>query len=240
MSQPRVVMCSMWRNDADRHLADRVEHLLLKAESWPNTRFLWLVADSCDNTGELLYGLSTGYDNVTILEFRTDVDGDDASSRLRRLSQTANRYFENVQPSDDLIVVHESDIASPYDLLPRLITHAQNGYCPIAGWPVLEIRPGATLFYDCWAYRRDGQRFSNHSPYHPCYRSDRPFELDSFGTLFMMDARDAKHIHMNDRAVLDLCRQLKEQGRTLWCDPALKVIQPRELWEYKQIDREYA
>lgn len=233
----RVALCSMWRNDLapGRRLVDRVEHLLAKAESYPALRFFWVVGDSDDETLDALIDLSDGYD-VAFTEIRTGIDGDDAQSRLRRLSETANCYMAADQTVCEYVLIHESDILSPHDIVNRLVAHALDGRCPIAAWPTLELRPGVKVFYDCWGYRKDGQMFSNNPPYHPGYKPNEVFTVDSFGTLFLFDAADAPHIRMRDRAVLDLCEQLRARGRTLWVDPALEVVQPHSLWQYHKIE----
>lgn len=226
---PCVIMASMWRNDSDRRIVDRAEHLLQKAESWPNLRWVWVVGDSSDDTLDVLTQLSTGYD-VQIVQRDTGIAGDEPHARLRRLSQTAQAYIEAVRPDDDYVLVHESDIGSPYDLVPRLVAHAEEGSCPIGAWSTLELRPNQWVFYDTWATRADGLRFANNRPYHKRYRADQPFQVDSMGTVFMFQAEDAPYVCMAEQAVLDLCRQLRERGRTLWVDPRLIVEQPRDLW----------
>jgi hypothetical protein len=231
-------MCSMWRDDSARRIVDRVEHLLSKAESYPNLAWRWIVGDSTDDTAETLRQLSTGYD-VEVLDIgSTGIEGDDADSRLRRLSLTANHYLYNVK-GYDYILCHESDLLSPPDLVNRMVANAERGICPIAAWPVIELR-GKVLCYDVWALRKDGVRFMNRPPYHPCYRADKPFLVDSFGSVFMFHAEDAAECIMSKRAVLDLCWHLRELGRDLYVDPAIVVRQPVELWEYHHIEKEYA
>lgn len=236
--QPRVVMCSMWKDDSARQLVDRVEHLLAKCESYPALRWLFVVGDSSDDTAQTLGKLTNGYDNVTIVDIgSTGIEGNDATSRLRRLSETANEYFHWVDGAD-YILIHESDQVTPYDLVPRMVANAERGICPVAAWAIINLH-GQRLCYDIWALRKDGVRFTNHAPYHACYRADKPFVVDSFGTVFMFHAEDASLIHMQDRAVLDLCDQLRQQGRTLWVDPAIVTEQPVELWTFQNI-REHA
>ena len=228
---PCVVMCSLWKDDLHRRLVDRVEHLLAKAETYPNLRWVWVVGDSRDDTTHALAGLSHGYP-VTIVDIGdTGIEGDDYASRLRRLGETANEWWNWI---DDVeyVLVHESDIISPADVVNRLVAHAGQGRCPIAGWPVLELRPNHHVFYDVFCYRKDGVRFSNNPPYHACYQPDRPFLVDSFGTMYLFHAEDVPLVHFEDMAVLDLCRQLREQGRDLWVDPTLIVDQPRDLWTF--------
>jgi len=229
MTQPRVVMCSMWMNDAHRQLAERAAHLLAKAESYPNLRWVWIVGDSTDGTAQALRDLSVGYP-VTVVDIgSTGIVGDDMVSRLRRLSVTANHYLRYADGAD-YILMYESDITSPANLVNLLVAKAERGVCPVAAWPVINLT-GTPQFYDVWAYRKDGVLFTANAPYHSCYKPDKPFVVDSFGTCFMFHAEDAPFVHMDKRAVLDLCQHLREQGRTLWVDPSIVVEQPIALWE---------
>lgn len=231
MTLPSVVMCSLWRNDENRQLVERVTHLLAKRETYPNLRYVWVVGDSTDGTTEMLAAASAGYPVKIIDIGDTGIVGEDVPTRLRRLSETANEWWHWVDDAD-YVMVHESDIVTPPNVVNFLVAHAQAGRCPIAGWPTLEVRPGVTWFYDTFAYRKDGVRFSNQPPYHACYQPDEPFTVDSFGTMYLFHAEDVPLVRFHDNAVLDLCQQLREQGRTLWVDPTLEVSQPRDLWTY--------
>lgn len=235
MTTPRVVLCSLWRNDTKRQIVDRVEHLLAKAEAYPNLRWLWAVGDSDDDTAGVLVGLATGYD-VSIRVADSEISGEDGASRLRRLSYTGNALFSNLRTGDDYLLIHESDIASPYDVVNRLVERAEGGRCPIAAWPTIRLNGRDSQMYDIWAYRKDGVRFSAHPPYHADYQADKPFTVDSFGTVWMMAAEDAPHIYMTNGAVLDACAQLRARGRTLWCDPQIVVEQPVGLWAWHNVE----
>lgn len=233
MTLPRVVLCSMWRNDCARRLVDRVDHLLAKSESYPNMRWVWVVGDSTDHTTDALWTLTTKYP-VTIVDIgSTGIEGEDVPTRLRRLSETGNEWWNWIDDAE-YVMIHESDILSPANVVNRMVAHAERGKCPIAGWPTLTLQ-GRKLFYDVWAYRKDGVLFTNNAPYHSCYRPDTVFEVDSFGSVYLFHAEDVPLVRFHDRAVLDLCRQLREQGRTLYVDPTLEVIQPADLWQFHEV-----
>jgi hypothetical protein len=136
-----------------------------------------------------------------------------------------------VRPEDDYLLLHESDLHTPPDLVGRFL---KDGLCPIAGWITLTVN-GYQMFYDTWAYRKDGQMFSNYPPYHPCYTPDQPFEVDSFGSCWLCYAEDIRAGARCERlAVLDLCRQFKDKGRRLWIDPTIPVVQPTALWTSRE------
>ena len=143
------------------------------------------------------------------------------------MSQTANAGLEQVKPGDSIVGIHESDLITPVDVIQRLLA---TGRMPVAGWPVLMADDGTELFYDTFAYRADGQRFTNEPPYHPRVRTE-PFQVDSVGSCWLMHAEDIRRgLRCRTRAVLDLCADMRQAGRTFWVDPSIRVIQPKDLW----------
>jgi hypothetical protein len=233
VTQPRVLMCSMWRNDCARQLVDRAEHLLAKAETYPALRWRWIVGDSTDGTAAALRSLAVGYDVEVIDLGDTGIAGDSHADRLRRLSVTGNHYFRNVGDAD-YVLIHESDIRSPHNVVNLLVANAERGVCPVAAWPVITLHNKPQL-YDIWAYRKDGVRFSSHPPYHDCYKADQPFIVDSAGTVLLFHAEDTPEVLMDKRAILDLCWHLKKLGRDIWVDPTIVVEQPVNLWQHHHV-----
>ncbi len=239
LCEPQVAMLSLWRNDTKRDLEARARHLLSK--TYPALRWVWVVGDSADATYEQLLGIVNEvhpWRRVDLLRADSGIIGEDPKTRRRRLGATANIWLERVRADDDYLLVHESDIISPDDVVERMLGHAAAGCCPIAGWPILPIVPGLFVFYDIWAYRKDGRMFSNYPPFHDCYRADELFEVDSFGTCWLFDAADARAgARFGDEAVLTMCADLRNRGRRLWVDPHLVVLQPRELWVPQAVDK---
>ena len=230
MEIPKVVMASLWRNDTGRRLEDRVGHLLSK--TYPYMRWLWLVGDSSDGTysalQKALLDRREKKEEIDVFVSDSGISGDDHATRLRRLSVAVNDVFDRVEPGDGYLLWHESDLISPPDIAERLIG---TGKCPVAGWPILHTQEGI-LFYDTFAYRRDGIRFSNIPPYHSCYRPDRPFEVDSAGSVIMFRAEDvgSRSVRCHTEALIEICGELKAKGREIWVDPSIPIVQPANLW----------
>jgi hypothetical protein len=231
-----VVVISLWRNDGHRHLLRRILHLLSKAHHYPSTRFVWVVGDSTDDTEQQLAVFANANANVTLRRHDTSIAGGrDHAQRLRCLSETANAALDEVDCRDDMVVIHESDLVSPPDVLARLVAHARAGREVTAGWPLLHVN-GERLFYDTWAYRAAGLPFMNRPPYHEAYRPDAPFQVDSVGSVWSMPAwavtsgPAGRALRCHEHACLDLCAGLRARGCAVWVDPALEVIQPTDLW----------
>lgn len=215
-------MMSLWRDDANKNLQWRMMHLLEKTDV---SRWIWIVGDTTDDTERILRDWTALMPDkdITIIRHDTHIDGEAPKTRLLRLSETANAGLDAITQTDDYVVIHESDLISPVDIVCQFLT---SGKEVIAGWPML-----GGIFYDVWAYRKDGQMFRNTPPYHACYRTDELFEVDSVGSVWMFPARDiVAGVRMADRGCLDICGALRSSGKTIWVDPRIIIEQPRELW----------
>ena len=224
---PRVVMISFWRNDSDRFIDKRAMHLLKK--TYPNLRWIWSVGDCTDDTEAVLREYAEGHD-VEFVDSTTGIEGAAMPERLRRLSRTASITFEYIREDDDYVMVHESDLESPSDVIERLLSH---GNMPIAAWPMFKIEGGKEVFYDIWAFHRYHSLFLGQRPYHIAWldRDGDVFEVDGFGSVWMAEARDIRGMKIETEAVREICRNLKSRGRRLWTDCSLTVIQPPYLYE---------
>lgn len=221
-------MLSFWRNDVARNLTARAAHLLDK--TYPALEWVWIVGDSDDTTAEALHDIQASAAvglAISIVDIGdTGIPGDDPNVRLRRLSVTAQAGVDQVTPADDVVIIHESDIQSPPDLVERLLAIPQ---AVVGAWPVLGAAP---LFYDIWAYRGlDGEHFTNYPPYHPTYRADAPFALASVGTVWKFPAAAVQAgLRCATFGCVELCAGLRAQGYGVWCDPRIEVVQPLALW----------
>ena len=243
-----ITIMSLWRNDADRDLEVRVEHLLSKSSSrglaicW-----LWITGDNDDDTEARLRRLVRMRNhperdqlNVRIVRHDTDIVGIDAETRRCRGRVTASAMFRHLEfGGDDCAILHESDLVTPADIVDELIdTHraceALTGEpTVVAGWPMIEIAPGHPQFYDIWAYRDlCGVQFSPKRPFAQGWnRNLQPFEVGSLGSVWLTPTALLYDRTIEAHAVLELCEQWRVEGVRLWADPRIKVIQPIELWE---------
>lgn len=221
-------MLSFWRTDVGRDLTARAAHLLGK--SYPGLEWVWVVGDSTDSTYEALDGVCANHpsgDQVDIYDIGpTPTMVTDPNPRLRAFSRAAQRGLDSVWGDIETVVIHESDIESPPDLVEQLL--AVDGDV-VGAWPVLESR---AVFYDTWAYRGlDGEHFTNGYPWHRDYREDAPFEVQSVGTVWRFPAAAVRRgLACTQFGAVELCRGLRQQGYRIWCDPRLIVVQPRALW----------
>lgn len=230
---PNVVMLSLWRDDAAKHLEVRADHLLRK--SYPALRWLWIVGDSSDDTADRLEALMDARPDkdIELLWGNTGITAEDPANRIARLAQTANVGLEQVRETDDYVLVHESDLLSPDDVVERFLSIGE----PVCGGSVWLPVSDPPIWYDTWAYRKDGVMFTNQPPFHAAYDAHEPFEVDSVGSVYLFPAQDVRQgVRFNEWAVVGLMESLRERGRRIWCVPSVRIVQPVDLW----VSREHA
>ncbi len=219
----RTVMMSLWRDDMQRNLSARIDHLLHKVGV---DRWVWVVGNCSDSTEAALRNVAHTWSRITVVRFDSDELGDAPEQRLLRMSQTAQAGMDTVQPDDDYWCFHESDLISPDTVVLRMLALQRSETpCAVAGWPVL-----GDMFYDTWAYRKDGQKFSNFAPYHPAY-VDHVFEVDSAGSVLLVPAEALRQgVRCTTGGLVEVCAGLKARGYPIYVDPHLKIEQPMDLW----------
>lgn len=221
---PNIVISSLWRSDENRHLIQRAEHLLAKQPEG-GLRWVWVVGDSEDETEKRLrwFAKKNPKKDIEIIRHDTGILGDEPRTRLRRLSQTVDVAFSQVREADDFWIHHESDLKSSPELVSQFLN---TGKCPLAGWVTL-----GEVFYDTWGYTKNGNAFTNDPPYHSCYNPDEPFQVDSIGSVFMLQAEDLRAgVRCGTFGVRELCEKLRGLGREIWVDPRIAIVQPLDLW----------
>lgn len=181
--------------------------------------------DSSDRTGEFLHEQCT---------FRFDCSLVDVShggpafgsvvhvQRFKQLAYVMNSLWSNLPCNADVVGLVESDLVwSPESLLGLL--EGLHGAQMIA--PMVYDLKGA--FYDSWAYRRHSKHFTNEPPYHPDLKGTAPLEMDSVGSVFLLDGKLGRQVFWPEEdVVVGLCKQVRELSGRIVLMPNLKVYHP--------------
>lgn len=222
-----VCMMSMFRDDEQRGLVERIQHLLDKQGV---DRWVWIVGNSSDQTETILRAVAAERSDVTVLRYDSDVLGDDPDSRLTRLSQTANAGLADVRDTDAYYIIHESDLRSPADIVPQLMTVASEGNRAVAG--MVWLGEDERVFYDSWGFTAaDGGNFTNQPPHHPTINRERPFEVRTAGSILLFPAQHLRDgLRLTWGGMRELCLNLKARGVSIWVHPHVNIVQPVALW----------
>lgn len=254
----KTIGVSAWMADCGKHFNERVEHLLGKpgVDAW-----VWIVRPTNDLTSKLLQVVAErSGGRVLVIEESWEKPAD----RILACSIVGDVAINAaLMRGADRVLIHESDLISPHDLVERLsaVLDAAESNAVCGGWPCLAsvgmddslmLCPGAArlgenveiqmddkpahlpLFYDTWGYRHEGQRFASVPPFAPCYTADQPFRLDTVGSVALIKS-PWLHLgaRMEDGGFVGLCEKIGLMGGSVWCDPRITINQPLELWTFQ-------
>lgn len=221
-----TAIISLFRNEPAAELATRIDHLLAKAGT---NRWIWATGDASPDTYRLLKHRAalekkSNKLDIEVIKASSGIVGDDVLSSRARTAFTASAAFASIRDTDTLVLLHESDLLSPIDVIAQLLA---SGHLPIAGWPTIELTPNSPQFYDIWAYRDLGGRHFAATQVRP----RRPLRVSSFGSLWLAPAALVRNRVLGPDAIVGLCREWTSEGVRLWVDPRVPVIQPVDRWE---------
>jgi hypothetical protein len=223
-----VAIGSLWRNSETRvgryfgQVASLRDRLAAQGDC---LRVVAVEGDSTDATRRLLtdWAHSTGIAlHLATLnhggpEFGSVEDG----ARMRALSKVANALLDEVISDDDVFVYVESDLLWSSDVIMRLIDRLAPGRDVIAPLPM-----AGAHFYDIWAFRVNGSRFSPFPPFYPGLRLDELTPVDSVGSCLVMRAEVARTVRMQDGALVQFCANARQAGFGIFCDGRERIDHP--------------
>jgi hypothetical protein len=224
----KTVIMSLWRNDGDRNLLRRAQHLIDKTTTHGTISWLWAVGDCTDRTELRLRNLAVDesiYNTIRVMNVDTNIIGEDTPARRIRSSRSATAMFAHPDvKSADFVLLHESDLISPTDVIDRLMLAGKGEPC--AGWPIINLGK-SSQFYDIWAYAHaNGKPFDLRER-----RPAKPIPVSSFGSVWLAPASIVCGRVLHENAIRDLCKQWKNENIPMWCDATTEIVQPVELWE---------
>lgn len=193
--------------------------------------------DSTDDTDAHLYEAACSR-GVDVLLIEVSHGGPHFGSiedptRFKQLAYVGNEIWRCIQPSADIVGLVESDLIWQAEVLFSLIdevghlrTNLHKGFAAIA--PMILDMPPAQTWYDTWAFRRDGVRFSKSPPYHKDMGPHNYFmQLDSAGSVLFMEGALARRLCWPEEDVIvGVCRQIHEHGGSVWLDRNAQVYHP--------------
>lgn len=144
--------------------------------------------------------------------------------RFRQLAYCVNRLLACIPPNADVVGIVESDLIWDAKTLVKLIDMTGFGFCMA---PM--IMDGENSFYDSFAFRKNGQRFTKEPPYHASLPGNEGhlIQLDSAGSVLFVPGWLARKARLRDgNAIVGFCEDIYKYGGSIWLDPALSVAHP--------------
>jgi hypothetical protein len=145
------------------------------------------------------------------------------AQRFRQLAHVGNALWKNIPFDSDIVGLVESDLIWHSETLKELISEVHSGQ--IVAPMVMHLNG---LFYDRFAFVRNGINFKNERPFHPDLRPGiRYYDMESIGSVFFADAGVVRGLSWPEEdVVVGFCKQARERGATIVLDSYLKVTHP--------------
>lgn len=228
-----ITLCSSFRNAVPylpvylRQVAD-LDTLLYHAGH--RLSFIWAEGDSTDSTQKMLHAARRRFKS-TIVDATHGGPAYGSIVNVQRFAQlayVANKVWELLPAEADVVIWAESDLWFDAQTMLALINRLED-YPAVA--PMVMHKsgyaaygdPGVRYFYDRWAFRCNGQQFTNHPPYHPAINGEM-LKMDSVGSCLAMRGDVARGVYVPIEDVLvGTCRLIYENGGSVWLDPTLSV-----------------
>ena len=185
--------------------------------------------DSTDGTGAALWDECANRFNAHLLDVSHGgalYGSIEHPQRFRQLAFVGNRLLAHVPMDADVVGIVESDLIWEANTMVRLLDDLEHVPCVS---PM--IMDGPNSFYDVFAHRRNGQRFTKTPPYHEDLDVESDLvELDSAGSVLFVQADLARKARFSDgEAIVGFCESIREQGGSIWLDTQASVQHPAHL-----------
>jgi len=143
--------------------------------------------------------------------------------RFRQLAHVGNTLLAHLPPAADVAGIVESDLVWDAKTMIALIDHLED--VPSVA-PMIMDAPNS--FYDIFAFRKDGVRFTKHAPYHAALSGTTELvQLDSAGSVLLMRGDISRQVRYAEiDVIVALCRDIYAHGDSVWLDKTLTVRHP--------------
>jgi hypothetical protein len=157
--------------------------------------------------------------------------------------------LKEILESDDMLIFHESDLVSPYDLIERFLSNAdlQMGKEIVLGTfpycPSISYTGDHPFFYDTWGCRPDGSglMFNNTYPYWKDFWWSPALKMHTVGSCWLTPARFARNLVIERLACIEMSRKAASQGMPIYMDTSIRVAQDSDLvtaWPHCPVSKE--
>ena len=188
--------------------------------------YIFIEGDSSDDTYNILQEwleLRKDYILKKIDRDKPRFPKDKSSERTIYFAELRNVLIDLVVTIPDITEILMID--ANYEWKGDLISSLRNVNADIVAPLVVINREnnGKHLFYDVWAFRKDGKQFSHYYPYVRGLDSGKPIKIDSVGGGYLIKRRvlDAKVRYNGNKDCehVGFCRKARKKGFTIKINP---------------------
>jgi hypothetical protein len=222
-----ITIISCFRNSCGhivRYFDQMLELRRLLQERGDHLALLLGYGDSTDGTEQMLFeeaSFAIGALLVEVSHGGQHFGSIENAQRFKQLAYVGNTLLSHVDATADVVGIVESDLIWDAPTLLRLIDHLD--YVPAIAPMVMD---GERSFYDVFAFRKNGVRFTKKPPYHP-ELNGQLLQVDSAGSVLFVRAEYARKARLSDgEAIVGFCADIYSYGGKIWLDPSAAVAHP--------------
>ena len=223
----KIAITSIIRNEEHNGNLNRFLDCCEKLEQYhKDIVYIFIEGDSSDDTYEILQEWLRPRKDYILKKIDREKPRFNKDKSLERTSYFAelrNMLIDLVLAIPDIVEVLMID--ANYGWKGDLISSLRDINADIVA-PLAVMRKddnGKYLFYDIWAFRKDGKQFSHYYPYTKNLGSDKPIKIDSAGGGYLIKRRvlDAGVRYNGDKDCehVGFCRKARKKGFTIKINP---------------------
>ncbi len=230
-SHHRIAVASIIRNEERNGHLKKFFDCCQKLEKYHDLVYIFIEGDSSDNTyGELQNWLSSKNDYILKKMDRKKprFPKDKSSSRTKYFAELRNMLIGYALSISDVSEVLMID--ANYGWKGDLVSSLRDTNADIAAPLVVmnKNRNGKYLFYDTWAFRKNGSQFSHYYPYIGYSKLNKPISIDSVGGGYLIKRKvlEANVIYNGDRDCehVGFCRKATKKGFSIKINPKVYIM----------------
>jgi hypothetical protein len=227
---PKIAIASIIRNEEHNgHLEGFFDCCQKLEKYYKDIVYIFIEGDSSDNTYEVLKNWLTSKKSYILKKVdrkHSPFAKDRNNKRTIYFAELRNMlidYALSIPEVSEILMIDAN-----YGWKGDLISSLRDTNADIAAPLVVmnKSRDGKPLFYDTWAFRKDGRQFSHYHPYVKGIGSE-PFDLDSVGGGYLIKRKvlekGSRYDGDRDCEHVGFCKMVKDKGFTIKVNPKANI-----------------
>jgi hypothetical protein len=227
---PKIAIASIVRNEEHNgHLGEFFDCCQKLEKYYRDIVYIFIEGDSSDNTYEALKNWLTPKKNYILKKVdrkHHPFAKDRNNKRTIYFAELRNMLVDYAMsiPEVSEILMVDANYGWKGDLISSLRDTNADISAPLV--VMHKSRDGKPLFYDTWAFRKDGRQFSHYYPYVKGIGSE-PLDLDSVGGGYLIKRKVLENgVRYNgdrDCEHVGFCKMAKDKGFTIKVNPKANI-----------------
>ena len=227
----RIAVASIIRNEERNGHLKKFFACCEKLENYHNIIYIFIEGDSVDNTYEELQDWLSSRDDYVLKKIdrkKPRFPKDKSSGRTKYFAELRNILIDFALSISDVSEVLMID--ANYGWKGDLVSMLRNTNAEIAAPLVVmnKNRNGKYLFYDTWAFRKNGSQFSHFYPYIGYSKLTKPVHVDSVGGGYLIKRKvleaNVKYNGDKDCEHVGFCRKARKKGFSIKINPNVYIM----------------